>query len=107
MFEEPIDLQGEFTEDGKYVPDSGVSSDAWYSPFVDLANELSLFSTEDTTWKVAEEITDTEIVEAILQYTAYRMDYQGETLDRGMINTENMKYNLAFPDNDGLVIRIQ
>lgn len=107
MFEEPVSLQGDFTKDGKFISKIGASTDLWYMPFVNVAQDLSLFNKEDATWRVGERISDTEIVEAILQYTAYRMDYQGDTLDRGMIETKKMKFNLAFPDNEGLVIRVQ
>lgn len=108
MFEEPVNLEWEFTQDGKFVPNSDATADTWYTPFVTLAQDLALFPSENwDTWKVAQEVTNTEIIEAVSLYTAYRMEFQGDTLDRGIINTEKMKYNIAFPDNEWLVIRIQ
>lgn len=108
MFEEPVSLQWEFTEEGKFVPNSDATSDIWYTPFVSLAQDLALFPSENTeAWKSAQEITNTEIIQAVSLYTAHRMEYTGDTLDRGIITTHDMNYNLAFPDDEGLVIRIQ
>ena len=40
------------------------------------AQDLQLFPAQSENWKVAEEITDSEIIEAISLYTAYRMEYE-------------------------------
>lgn len=108
MFSEPIELEWEFTEEGDFVSSSEDKNSNWYDPFVAFAQDLQLFPAQSENWKVAEEITDSEIIEAISLYTAYRMEYEwSDKLDRGMIETENMNYNIAFPEDEWLVIRVQ
>lgn len=107
MFEEPVDLEWEFTEQGEYIPYSEDASKVWYTPFVTLAQDLWLFPSETSEWIPAQEVSDEDIITALSLYTAYRMEFDGDTLDRGMITTEKMKYNIAFPEDEWLVIRIQ
>lgn len=108
MFSEPIELEWEFTEEGEFVSYAEDKNSNWYDPFVIFAQDLQLFPAQSESWKAAEEITDSEIIEAISLYTAYRMEYEwSDKLDRGMIETENMNYNIAFPEDEWLVIRIQ
>lgn len=108
LFDESVDLEGKFTKNGKFIPNSRISSVEWYDPYLSLAKTLALLPQENfDSWIVSREITDADIIGLISSYTAYRMDFHGNILDRGMINTEKMKFNIAFPTDSWLVIRIQ
>jgi hypothetical protein len=116
MFGEDVSLEWEFTEDGKFVSsgpgvESGfdnIKATVWYSPYLAYADEIGILSTNETSWTVARAITDVEATEMLELYTAYRMDYAGSTgLSRGMIQTETLRYNIAFVSSDEITIRVQ
>ena len=105
MFGENVSVDGKFTEDGKYIStgdgvESGfdnVRATAWYSPYLAFADEIGILSTDEMNWSVAKAITDTEAIEMLSLYTAYRMGYTGtDALQKGMIQTENLKYEFGF-----------
>ncbi len=116
MFGEDISVAGEFTNDGKYIAagpgvESGfenVSPTAWYSPYLAYADEIGILSTDEIKWQMAKAITDIEAIDMLSLYTAYRMGYTGDDiLDSGMIMTDSLKYNIAFPSENEVTIRVQ
>lgn len=116
MFGEKISLAWQFTKDGKYIAsgsgvESGfknVSPTAWYSPYLAFADKIGILSTNESKWQVARTITDTEAIDILALYTAYRMGYSGDTiLGRGMIVTDNLKYNITFVSASKITVRVQ
>ena len=116
MFGEDISVAGEFTNDGKYIAagpgvESGfenVNPTAWYSPYLAYADEIGILSTDEIKWQMAKAITDIEAIDMLSLYTAYRMGYTGDDiLDSGMIMTDSLKYNIAFPSENEVTIRVQ
>ncbi len=116
MFGEKISLAGEFTKDGRFVSsgpgvESGfqnIKATAWYSPYLAYADEIGILTTDEMNWSVAKAITDTEAVEMLSLYTGYRMGYTGtDMLQKGMIQTENLKYNISFTSTESLEIKVQ
>ena len=116
MFEEEqVGFQGHF-ENGNYVKSrndgsitgySNVDSHSWYASYLKLARYLTMVDPDETTWQTGKSITDTEAVEMLALYTAYRMNFEGDSMDRGVIQTEKMKYNLSFPTGSEIIMRIQ
>lgn len=117
LFEEDqVGFQWEFTDDGEYIPSSNdgsvteysnVDSKAWYASYLKLAENLVILPLDETTWKVGKEITDTEAIDLLSLYTAYRMSFEGESFDTGIIITEKFKYNFSFVNDDEIIIEIQ
>ena len=116
MFGEDVSVDGEFTEDGQFVAagpgvESGfenVQANAWYSPYLAYADEIGILSTDEVKWQVARAITDQEAIDMLALYTAYRMGYTGDTvLDRGMIQTESLQYNIELVSENEVTIRVQ
>ena len=116
MFGEDVSLEWEFTKDGKFVSSgpgvesgfSNLKSTVWYSPYLAYADEIGILTTDETSWTVAKAITDQEAIEMLSLYTAYRMGYTGSTaIDRGMIMTPSLKYNLTFPSVNEVTIQVQ
>ena len=115
MFGEDVSVDGEFTDDGRFVPagpgvESGfenVRANAWYSPYLAYADEIGILSTDEVKWQVARAITDQEAIDMLALYTAYRMGYSGETsIDRGLIVTDSLKYNLEFVSESEVGIKV-
>jgi hypothetical protein len=84
-----------------------VSGKSWYAPYLAKADEIGLIDSEERKWQVAQEISDAEAGDILALYTAYRMDFNGDSMDRGMIETETLKYFLSFHDLENITIRIQ
>lgn len=117
LFEEDqVGFQWEFTDDGEYIPSSNdesvtsysnVDSKAWYASYLKLADDLVILPLDETTWKVGKEITDNEAIDLLSLYTAYRMSFEGDSFDTGVIITEKFKYNFSFINEDEIIIKIQ
>ncbi len=117
LFEEDqVGFQWEFTDDGDYIPSSNdgsvtsysyVDSKAWYASYLKLADNLVILPLDETTWKIGKEITDTEAIDLLSLYVAYRMSFDGESFDKGIITTEKMKYNFSFVNDHEITIKIQ
>lgn len=116
MFEESqVGFQWHF-ENGNYIKSqndgsitgySNVDSQSWYASYLKLARYLTMVDPDERTWQAGKSITDTEAVEMLALYTAYRMNFEWDSMDRGVIQTEKMKYNLSFPTGSEVTIRIQ
>lgn len=116
MFEEDqVGFQWHF-ENGNYIKSnkdgsitgySNVDSHIWYASYLKLARYLTMVDPDERTWQAGKSITDTEAVEMLALYTAYRMNFEGDSMDRGVIQTEKMKYNLSFPTGSEVIMRIQ
>jgi hypothetical protein len=117
MFEEEdVAIQGSFSEAGKFIVNrdesteiayTNVNSTDWYASYLKLAGYLNMVDPESETWEIGKIITDDEAVAMISAYTAYRMNFEWETMDKGIITTEKMKYSIAFPSTHELTIKIQ
>lgn len=114
--EEDVGIQWEFTIDGKYIAGINDGSEtgyinvdpkSWYASYLKLAWYLGMVNTDSVTWEVGKSITDTEAVEMLSSYTSYSMNFEWETMDKGIITTEKMNYTLAFPSTQEVSIKIQ
>ena len=116
LFEEQdVGFQGNFTDHGVYIKSrnstsetgySNVDKKAWYASYLKLARHLRIVPNTNT-WKIAQQITDREVIEMLSSYTAYRMNFEGDALDRGIIETEKMRYTISFPSENEISIQIQ
>ena len=116
MFSEDVSVDGEFTDDGKFVSsgpgvESGfanVQANAWYSPYLAYADGIGILSTDEVKWQVARAITDVEAIDMLALYTAYRMGYTGEDiLQKGIIQTEKLRYEFEFVSASEVGIKVQ
>ena len=115
MFEEPVTSEGTFDTNGSFIPNgngidshfSNVSPKSWYAPYLALADNLALLPIQEMSWQTAKEISDTEAIEILSAYTAYRMNFNGDLFERGIITTEKVKYTIAFPNANEVSIKIQ
>lgn len=89
LFEENIDMEGEFVGSNfvsnghqSETPFANVSNTAWYAPYLEHAYNLALLPVDEIKWEVGKSISNTELIEMLAFYTAYRMDFSGDTLDR-------------------------
>jgi uncharacterized protein (TIGR02145 family) len=116
MFGEDVSVDGEFTSDGKYIASGGpgiesgfdnVSPTAWYSPYLAFADEIGILSTDESKWQVARAITDAEAIDMLSLYTAYHMQYSGaDLIQKGMIQTENLRYEFGFISKNEMSIKV-
>lgn len=110
-------FQWQFWTDGIYTESNNdnsetgfnnVSPKSWYASYLKLANGIGILSiNETTTWQIEQEINNTEAVNYLWLYTASRMSYQWDTLERGSISTEKIKFNLTFLNEKEIAIRAQ
>ncbi len=114
LFDENITFDGEFTDDGEYIPwteinsgFSNIDNTSWYAPYLGLANDIWILSMDETDWEIEKEMSDAEAISYLWFYTAHRMEFQWDTLDRGSITTEKMKFNLTFISDEEIAIRAQ
>jgi hypothetical protein len=115
MFGEDVTFDGQFTSDGKYIENgagfeshfTNVSAKSWYTPYLGRAYELGLIASNETTWAIAQKISDAEAIDILAIYTAYRMNFMGEVLEHGMITTDRAQYNITFPAGNEVIIRVQ
>lgn len=115
MFGEDVGFAGEFTTDGTYREAgtgfeshfTNISATSWYAPYLGRAYDLALIPSDESSWTVAQEISDTEAIDILAIYTAYRMDFAGDVFDQGIITTENLQYHIAFPTDADVMIRVQ
>lgn len=104
MFDEDVALPGyfdgtSFVFDGEEtdVPFENVSSRAWYAPYVSRAYAY-LMTEDESTWKIAAEITDEDIS---MMLDMYMLDAAGDAL--ATITTEYGTYTIVH-DEMGLTI---
>ncbi len=115
MFGEDVSFDGQFTTDGKYREIgvgfeshfTNIPATTWYAPYLGRAYDLALIPSDETTWIVAQEISDTEAIDILALYTAYRMDYTGDIFEQGIITTDKLQYHIAFPADNEVTIRVQ
>ncbi len=114
--EQDVGIPWTFTEDGKYIknPDhesetgyKNVDPKSWYASYLKLASYLGIVENENGVWQIAKAISDQEAIEILSLYTAQHMDYQGETLDRGIIITDSNQYIITFLNKSEVSIEIQ
>ena len=114
--EKDVAIQGSFTENGKYVKNpneesetgySNVDPKSWYASYLRLASYLGIVDIEDETWKIAKALSDQEAIEMLSLYTAQRMNYEGEVLDRGIIITDTNQYLITFLNKSDVSIQMQ
>ncbi len=114
MFGEKISLPGVFSENGQYQAGasstdtgfSNVDKKSWFAPYLFFARAHQMLS-NTTEWQIAHPITDREAIEMLANYTAYRMNYTGSDLTKGMIMTDKLKYTITFFSANEVTIRVQ
>lgn len=114
LFDEDVTFDGEFTDNGEYIPWTEVTSGfsniddtSWYAPYLGRANDIGILSIDETNWEIEKGISNAEAISYLSLYTAYRMEFQWDNVDRGSITTEKIKFNMTFINDEEIAIRAQ
>ncbi len=111
LFDEWLELMGEFDEMGKYHADpryftfsgyKNVSPTAWYAPYIKHARLLDMLG-DSNVWNVAQEVSNADIFTYFEMYSVYRMEYTwNELIKSSIIYTDSARYDINFFD-DGFI----